>query len=418
MNGAPDLREFLNSWPYDPGNNVRLAHGANGREIILVRQPMGMEICEVDGRPDGQHPHGMESALEFQLTRFAAAIRAGAEAVFQLAAADCTELFHEGTLYHDRLVHFFRVRNWACAERDTARNLRLMDFVKQHAEHDEDRVQLEHWRPATTRIKAVARAMILLQSEQYQEALHITRDIVATIDGTAGPMPDQPGKLADALLESIRESLAHRPTLCPHAESAFIREGDYWTIRYQGHAAILKATRGLDCLRYLLRHPGREIHVSELLASLPDASAAASAVHASGSLFGDGGQFIIAGLNDTGPVLDAQAKAEYKCRLNELRQDAEEAERFNDPVRAAKAHDEMDGIARQLAAAVGLGGRDRRAASEADRARSAATKRIKEAIHRIAEAIPPLGHHLAARIKTGYFCSYNPHPDRPVAWKF
>ena len=116
---------------------------------------------------------------------------------------------------------------------------------------------------------------------------------------------------------------------------------------------------------------------------------------------------IIAGLNDAGPFLDAQAKAEYKCRLDELRQDLEEAERFNDPARAAKAHDEMDGIARQLAAAVGLGGRDRRASSEPDRARSAATKRIKEAIHKI-----------AARIKTGYFCSYSPHPDRPVVWKF
>ena len=29
-----------------------------------------------------------------------------------------------------------------------------------------------------------------------------------------------------------------------------------------------------------------------------------------------------------------------------------------------------------------------------------------------------LGYHLAARIKTGYFCSYNPHPDRPVTWRF
>jgi hypothetical protein len=35
-------------------------------------------------------------------------------------------------------------------------------------------------------------------------------------------------------------------------------------------------------------------------------------------------------------------------------------------------------------------------------------------INRIAEVIPALGHHLYARIKTGYFCSYNPHPDRPV----
>jgi hypothetical protein len=55
---------------------------------------------------------------------------------------------------------------------------------------------------------------------------------------------------------------------------------------------------------------------------------------------------------------------------------------------------------------------------ETDRWRSAVTKRIKEAINRITEVIPPLGYHLAARIKTGYFWSYNPHPDRPVAWKF
>jgi hypothetical protein len=39
-------------------------------------------------------------------------------------------------------------------------------------------------------------------------------------------------------------------------------------------------------------------------------------------------------------------------------------------------------------------------------------------MQKISDAIPSLGYHLAARIKTGYFCSYNPRPDRPVAWKF
>ena len=92
--------------------------------------------------------------------------------------------------------------------------------------------------------------------------------------------------------------------------------------------------------------------------------------------------------------------------------------RFNDSYRAARDHSEMGAVAEHLAAAVGLGGRDRRSSCEAERARSAVTKRIKEAINRIADVIPPLGRHLAARIKTGYFCSYNPHPDRPVAWKF
>src|SRR5262249_23732744 len=118
------------------------------------------------------------------------------------------------------------------------------------------------------------------------------------------------------------------------------------------------------------------------------------------------------------PVLDTQAKAEYKRRIGELRNDLEEAMRLNDSYRAARVRGEIDAIVGQLAAAVGLGGTDRKTSSYAERARSAVTKRIKRAIHRIAKVIPPLGLHLAARIKTGYFCSYNPHPDRRVVWKF
>jgi hypothetical protein len=116
------------------------------------------------------------------------------------------------------------------------------------------------------------------------------------------------------------------------------------------------------------------------------------------------------------PVLDAQAKAEYKRRLNDLRQELNEAERFNDPQRKTDAHNELQAIADHLASAVGLGGRDRKSGADAERARSAVTKRIKKAIQKIGEAIPSLGYHLAARIKTGYFCSYNPHPDRRGTW--
>jgi hypothetical protein len=117
-------------------------------------------------------------------------------------------------------------------------------------------------------------------------------------------------------------------------------------------------------------------------------------------------------------VLDAKAKAQCKRRLKDLRQELEEAEQFNDLDRAAKAQHEVNAITRQLASAIGLAGRDRKTCSQAERARSAVTKRIKRAIRKIDEAIPSLGRHLSARIKAGYFCSYNPHPDRPVVWKF
>jgi hypothetical protein len=39
------------------------------------------------------------------------------------------------------------------------------------------------------------------------------------------------------------------------------------------------------------------------------------------------------------------------------------------------------------------------------------TKRIKNSINKIGEPIPSLRRHLAARIKTERFCSYNPQPN-------
>ena len=84
-------------------------------------------------------------------------------------------------------------------------------------------------------------------------------------------------------------------------------------------------------------------------------------------------------------------RTEYKRRLDDLRRDLEEAERFNDTSRAERDREEMDALAEQLAAAVGLGGRNRRIGSGAERARSAVTKRIKSSIKRIGETIPSLG---------------------------
>jgi hypothetical protein len=215
---------------------------------------------------------------------------------------------------------------------------------------------------------------------------------------------------AEQKVERIRESLADRSSLATRERSLFSRQNDYWIVRYHGHAALLKSTRGLHYLAVLIRQPGLEFHVRELLTRPMDVSTPAAAVAAkervTGRLYGGA------------PVLDAQAKAEYKYRINDLRQDLDQAERFNDLQRRTATQNELQAIADHLASAVGLGGRDRKTSSDAERARSAVTKCIKKAVREIGEAIPSLGYHLAARIKTGYFCSYNPHPDRPVAWKF
>src|SRR5262245_39168772 len=174
------------------------------------------------------------------------------------------------------------------------------------------------------------------------------------------------------------------------------RDGDVWVVGFAGETARLKDARGLHLLATLLGHPGQDIHALDLAS---------------------GGAGAVADRGDAGPLLDPAARAAYQRRLEDLRDEVEEAERFADPERATRAREEIDFLAEELARGVGLGGRDRRAASAAERARINATRTIRKVVKRIATANPRLGEHLRATVRTGYLCTYAPDPASPVRWE-
>jgi hypothetical protein len=197
------------------------------------------------------------------------------------------------------------------------------------------------------------------------------------------------------------------------SRNVFRREGEYWTVVFDGSVVRLKDTKGLRYLARLLAHPGREFHATELEAAQSRPSPAAVGP---GGRAGGGELGVRPDLGDAGTLLDATAKAAYRARLAELRAELEEAEGCNDPARAAKARQEMDFLVGELARAVGLGGRDRRAASHAERARLNVTRAIRAAVANLARDNPALGRHLAATIRTGRYCAYLPDPRAPIAW--
>jgi hypothetical protein len=182
MSEPMDLRRLLQSWPYDPSNAIRLARGEDGREIIQVRLPLGVEQYELDGRPDGVRPHGMESALDHHLARVKQARAAGEETGFSLSEEDCAELFAEGTLFYYRYLHLFQLRDWRRTIRDTARNIGLFDFVHRYAAREEDQMHLEKWRPYIIRMHGVATAMLELERGKHDRALEATRAAMERIE--------------------------------------------------------------------------------------------------------------------------------------------------------------------------------------------------------------------------------------------
>ena len=195
----------------------------------------------------------------------------------------------------------------------------------------------------------------------------------------------------------------------PSQRYVFKREGEYWTLDYQGQVSRLKDRGGLRYLATLIANPNREIFALDLVNG------------ATRKPSGNGWKDADLSASSTPvvePLLDDRAKASYRARLDELEGDLSEAERFNDPERASRARAERDELTRELARAVGLGGRDRPSGSPAERARISVTKSIKAALSSIAAANPAFGRHLESTIRTGTFCSYSPDPRIPVHWEF
>jgi AAA ATPase domain len=215
--------------------------------------------------------------------------------------------------------------------------------------------------------------------------------------------------LGDVEPERVEAAPPREPEPASPARAQLQCEGDVWAFRFDGHTLHIRDSKGVRYLAVLLANPGIEIHSLELAGSSPDAGSRGRA---------DPGQGLSArGAQDAGPVLDIAAKAAYRSRREELREELDEAEAFNDPERAARAREEMDFLTSELAGAVGLGGRNRKGASNEERARVAVTKAVRATLRRIDEMNSDLGQELAATIRTGTFCSYEPDRRRPVSWR-
>jgi pimeloyl-ACP methyl ester carboxylesterase len=188
----------------------------------------------------------------------------------------------------------------------------------------------------------------------------------------------------------------------------FRNEGEYWTVSYEGRVSRFKDSKGLRYLAHLLRHPYSEFRATALARVSRRSESVVEA--------GDIGECPSEVLGDAGEVLDVQAKASYRQRIKDLTEELKEAKRTGNEKRGLKLDEEIEALSTELARAVGLRGRDRRAASSTERARVNVTRTIRIAIGRIKEHDSHLATYLDKTIRTGTFCSYQPDPERHVFW--
>ena len=186
------------------------------------------------------------------------------------------------------------------------------------------------------RLTELARALLDVACEQFQ-AIGMPGWIErAEALRAQSARKETAGDRIDAVAELAVSSSATRPPAPEPPSSAaalFRHEGDFWTLAYQGAVCRVKDAKGLHYIAYLLRHPGREFHVLELIGQGLETGGWRLVEEGQRSETKDQPLETGQGL----PILDAPAKAAYQQRLSALREELDEAERNNDPGQADRA---------------------------------------------------------------------------------
>jgi TolB-like protein/tetratricopeptide (TPR) repeat protein len=168
----------------------------------------------------------------------------------------------------------------------------------------------------------------------------------------------------------------------------FLKEANFWQMEYDGKSVFLPEVKGFFDISELLANPEKEVHCSELMGSI---------------------------LTENSEVLiDETAKKQYQHRILDIQQELEVAETNNDTAVSLKLQEEYDHLISHLTSTMGLRNKSRKTGDSVEKARSAVTWRIRNAIRKIENVHPELGKHLAISIQTGTFCSYK--PEKQIIW--
>lgn len=180
---AGDITDILKSWEFDPDNQMRVIQANDGREVLQIRQPLGIEQYELDGRPDGTTYEGKEcylEALQEKLQDYTDAN--GSDEGFQVSHEQFQLLQNEGIIYYYRYLVLFQIGDFERTARDTEHNLESCDLLDKYAENEDDKKEILQYRPYILRMFAIAKAMISLHQQLKAAAKEILESAIEEIE--------------------------------------------------------------------------------------------------------------------------------------------------------------------------------------------------------------------------------------------
>lgn len=165
-----DLKDYLDAWPYDDENSIRFLTAIDGREFMQVRQPMGIEQYELEGRPDGKTYHGCQTALDYVEENILENEARGNSPL--LTEENYQAIRQEGMLFYLRYLILFQAGHYHRVCKDTEHNLRLCSLLRKHGS-EEQQFEVLQYEPYIIRIDGTARAMEEISHKSFHSAKEV-----------------------------------------------------------------------------------------------------------------------------------------------------------------------------------------------------------------------------------------------------
>lgn len=188
----------------------------------------------------------------------------------------------------------------------------------------------------------------------------------------------------------------------------FRRDGEGWTIAWEGRRHRLRHVGGLAYIAMLLARPHESISATDLVGT----STGTREEGDHRDVLADTDRVDVIG--DAGEHADREARAAYRRQVSTLEKEIASARSQGALAKVAQYERERGRIVQELSRVEGRWHRPRRARSTAERARTNVKKRIDLAILAIAKQDAGLAAYLDNAIETGLHLMYR--PDRPIPW--
>lgn len=252
-----DLSYILSGWPIDgEAPRVRKFTATDGLSFIQVRVDLGVLQIALDGRPDGERPHGYNNMLEClqdQIRQYAEVGEPPSEAgLLNISAIEWQSLIREILQYYHRRVSLIALAHQAEREgdldesaecyrraiRDAEHNLAILDFLRDRCVTADFMEPQEPYRPFILMQRASCQAEYALLNDDPDGAIDAIKRAIAEIEACAqhvtmeddggGEPLDVSGFVAELRLmeRRIRRKYHRRRTLREQLEDALQAE-DY-----------------------------------------------------------------------------------------------------------------------------------------------------------------------------------------------